>query len=153
MRPMNRLQPVLPVEKMQTYRVASPISTHTRPATCEEVGCPQFLRGWVTKVPIGSPEHQMMKQILSRHSPDKLRREAKDITSIGSPNAEYLFPPGTPCFKASTHRKSLDRPEMYLVRGGDWRGNTGLIRRHTRPEHWVEDSQESFDKLRRAING
>lgn len=153
MRPINRVFPKIPVHKMKTYRVASPRSTHTRPATCEEVNCRQWKRGWVTRVPIGSPMHDMLKQVVGRHSPDGIRRDGKEITSIDSVEAEFLFNPGTPCFKQSTHRKRLDRPELYIVRGGDWRANTGLIRRHTKPEHWVEDSQETFEGMRKLING
>jgi hypothetical protein len=149
MRPISRYAPALRTEQMQTYTIKSPRQTHTRPATCEEVNCKQWREGWVTTVPIGSPQHDLIKQILRGYAPDGLKRSAKDVTSIGSPNAEYFFDAGSPCFKASKHRKSLERPEFYLVRGGDWRGNTGLIRRHTKPEHWVEDMSETLETVRR----
>lgn len=147
MRPINRMPAALPVGTMQTYAIKAPRQTHTRPATCEEVGCAQFLKGWITTVPINSPQHDMLKQVVKGRSPDGLKRDAKEITQIGSPEAEFLFNPGTPCFRASMHRKKLDRPELYLVRGGDWRANTGLIRRHNKPEHWVEDMQTTLDAV------
>lgn len=149
MRQVHRFPAKLPVSTMQTYAIKAPRITHTRPATCEEVGCPQFLKGWITKVPIGSKYHNDLKQAVGKHPQDGIRRDGREITGIGSPEAEFLFNPGTPCFKASTHRKKLDRPELYLVRGGDWRANTGLIRRHTKPEHWVEDMQTTLDRVGR----
>lgn len=149
MRPINRMPAALPIGAMQTYRVSSPRSTHTRPATCAEVGCAAYLKGWVTTVPRGSDQERALRQYVGRHAPDGLRRDGKEVTAIGSPNVEFLFNPGSPCFKASTHRVSLQRPELFLVRGGDWRANTGLIRRHHRPEHWVEDMSETLDKVAR----
>lgn len=147
MRQVHRFPAKLPVSTMQTYAIKAPRQTHTRPATCEEVGCRMFLQGWITRVPFDSPQYQMLQQVVKGRSPDALKRDAKEITGIGSTEAEFLFNPGTPCFKASTHRKKLDRPELYLVRGGDWRANTGLIRRHTKPEHWVEDMQTTLDAV------
>lgn len=37
---MNRIPPQLPAHAMRTYAVDAPLSTHWRPATCDEVGCP-----------------------------------------------------------------------------------------------------------------
>lgn len=149
MRPVNRYPAKLPVSAMQTYKVASPRSTHTRPATCEEVGCAAYLKGWVTTVPRGSDQERSLRQFVGRHAPDGLRRDGKEISDAAAGEVRFIFAPGSPCFRASTHRKSLQRPELFLVRGGDWRANTGLIRRHTRPEHWVEDMSETLDKVAR----
>lgn len=149
MRPVNRYPAKLPVSAMQTYRIASPRATHTRPATCAEVDCKPYLKGWVTSVPKGGPEEQALRRFTGRHAPDGLRRDGREITGVDSANVEFLFNPGSPCFKASTHRASLQRPELFLVRGGDWRGNTGLIRRHVKPEHWVEDMSETLDRVAR----
>lgn len=148
-RPINRFPAKLPVTTMQTYAIKAPRQTHTRPATCEEVGCKDFLKGWWTRVPIGSPQEHLIREILRGYAPDGLRRTAKEVTSIGTGMAEWFFDAGNPCFRASNHRKKLDRPELYLVRGGDWRANTGLIRRHNKPEHWVEDMSITLDKVAR----
>jgi hypothetical protein len=41
---------------------------------------------------------------------------------------------------------------MYLVRGGDLRGNpTGASRIHTRAEDWLEDLHEHTDKISDAL--
>ena len=79
------------------------------------------------------------------------------------------FPAGQPCFRASSHRVSVQRPPIFLVRPGDARSNPrdGMGRSygdpvtsvrlaraggriHTRPEHWVEDSAETLDSVRTA---
>lgn len=148
-RPINRMPVKAPVTAMQTFKVASPRQTHTRPATCAEVGCKAFLKGWVTTVPAGSPQERSLRQFTGRHAPDGLRRDGREVAAMAPGTVSFMFAPGSPCFKASTHRKSLERPELYLVRGGDWRANTGLIRRHTRPEHWTEDMQTTFDAVAR----
>jgi len=49
-----------------------------------------------------------------------------------------VFEAGQPCFKASTHRKRLDRDFKYLVAVGDWRGLQDT-RVHTRFDFWQED--------------
>lgn len=50
----------------------------------------------------------------------------------------FAFDAGQKCFEK--HHVPVGRPELFVVRGGDWRGNPrGERRRHTRPEFWVED--------------
>jgi len=146
MRPVNRIQPVGPVQAYKTYSVASPVETHWRPATCAEVGCEHYQYGWATAVmPDSQDEHTLRTS--GRHwtgweaTPDGFRR--------------YMFPPGQPCFRASAHRVLLDRQELFIVAGGDWRGNpTGQVRQHTRPEDWVDDfgthQQHIADLLQRG---
>lgn len=152
MRRLNRIVPRLPVEKMQTYRIARPVQTHTRPGSCADVDCPQWANGWKTILPV---EHVMVPA---------LRRAAMQAVDLGDGRRRkcvveaedgrtvvFRFEAGQPCLKASEHRVRLDRPEIYLVRGGDWRANTGLVRRHTRPEHWVEDMQTTLEQVERRI--
>lgn len=154
MRRLQRIQPLLPVQKMQTYAIRRPVATHTRPATCEEVGCPDFLKGWITRIPAGSPQVDLVIKA-ARGEIDGLKRPFRELTGRGyltnAGEREFLFESGSPCFRATTHRIGIDRPEIYLVRGGDWRANTGLIRKHTRPEHWVEDMQENLDAVERRL--
>ncbi len=153
MRPVHRAQPVLPVRAMQTYAIKSPRQTHTRPATCAEARCRAHERGWVTVVPASSPDPKAytaayVRWVAAGRGPDRLRRAyAEEQREAGM--VAFTFPPGQPCFVATKHRVSLQRPELYLVRGGDWRANTGLIRRHARPEHWVEDMASTMDKVAR----
>lgn len=149
MRPVNRFDPKLPVSAMQTYKVASPRSTHSRPATCAEAGCKDYKHGWLVIIPKTHDMVPVLRQMaLSGHTDDfGKRRSCKVEPDCGDGMIGFRFEAGQPCFKADQHRVSLQRPELYLVRGGDWRANTGLIRKHNNPEHWVEDMSITLDKV------
>lgn len=154
MRPLNRIQPILPVKSMQTYRISKPVATHTRPATCAEVDCPDFVNGWDTILPASHPMVLALRRaaISAVDLGDGVRRKCVVVVSLSNERTvTFRFEAGQPCFRASTHRVSLDRPENYLVRGGDWRGSTGLIRKHDRPEHWVEDMSETLAQVERRL--
>ncbi|MGD2042050.1 MAG: hypothetical protein PVJ28_00250, partial [Acidimicrobiia bacterium] len=126
-----RIDPVGPVSSYKTYEMVRPRATHSRPATCEEVGCRAFLGGWTTRVPAGSDLEAVMR--------GAGRTWSRSWAEPGGVTA-YLFPPGTECFLSHEHRVPVDRPSIYRVRDGDWRGNpSGRYRMHTRPEDWVED--------------
>jgi hypothetical protein len=153
-RKINRAPVRTRVDKMITYRVASPRATHTRPASCAEVNCQDHARGWQAFVPAGSEQETTVRMIMSG-ALDGVRRLAGEEREAGG-LIRFVFPAGQPCRWASTHRVSLNRPEFYTVRGGDWRGSTGLIRRHVGPragELWAEDSQDTFSRLKRQIEG
>jgi hypothetical protein len=157
-RPINRSRPALPCRAMQTYRVASPIQTHTRPATCAEVQCPPHVHGWDTVVDESSPLGQMQAayvranclHVLAPAQPgDDRRRYTEHRDELGM--TVFHFAPGQRCFPTEAepdgHRVPLDRPEIYTVQAGDWRGGLGLLRRHTRPDLWVEDFAEHQQAL------
>lgn len=130
---------------MQTYQVLSPLSTHFRPATCDEVACIHYQTGWRNVVDERSPLGQAQAHFVRKESRRSFTEERGEdgLTT-------FVFAAGQPCF--TRHRIKLDRQELYLVRGGDKRGNpTGFHRQHTRPEHWVEDMQTNQDHLRSAI--
>lgn len=134
-----RLQPVGPASAYSTYGFRRPAATHSRPATCEEVDCEPYMYGWTTRVPTGSA----LEATLRASGRPWLRATAEPdgVTA-------YLFAPGTPCFRAHEHRVQLDRPSLYFVRDGDWRGNpTGHVRRHVRAEDWVEDFATHTDQI------
>ncbi len=162
----------LPAHKRVTYGIRSPFDTHTRPADCDEVDCAGWRNGWVTVVDestaLGAQQAAFIRRTCVRDSvtlrPDVLggRRRYTETTDThpmqdgtGSPAGtvqgltEFRFPPGQPCFRE--HRVPVGRPELYIVRDGDHRGNpTGTIRTHTRPEHWVEDFAEHQQALHDA---
>lgn len=152
MRPVQRFKPTLPVEKMQTYKISRPPATHTRPATCAEVDCPDFVKGYTVRLPRGDDRIVLLRRAADGWV-DGFKREMCEVTGIDSAEQEFLFNPGSPCLKATTHRCTLDRPEIYVVREGDWRNarTARLIRRHQRPEHWVEDMQENLDAVARRL--
>lgn len=138
-----RIAPAAPVTAFQTYELRAPAATHWRKASCKEVECAGYREGWRTIVPVDSPQAQYIRA----HS----GRSFTEHTMIDL-LTEFTFPPGQQCFAADGHRVPLERDPLYIVRGGDWRGNpTGMLRRHQRAEHWVEDFGEHQLKVARQI--
>lgn len=139
MRPLNRLQPLGQVWDYKTFQVMSPLSTHWRKATCAEVDCPQYLKGWKVRVE-GLPPEML-------HTAKTSGRKFTELHVVEGENW-LVFEAGQPCFKASEHRKLLDRQEIYVARDGDFRGNpTGKVRKHTKPEFWIEEMADNQDRL------
>lgn len=134
-RPINRIQPQMPAAAYKTYSIAAPLSTHYRPATCQEVDCPRYLNGWRVHVEQVGPE--------LTHTAKNSGRRYQELR-VAEGQTYLVFEAGQPCFQASEHRMRIDRPELYIVRDGDWRGNPRgtQARQHARPEHWVEDFAE-----------
>jgi hypothetical protein len=62
----------------------------------------------------------------------------------------FTFPPEQRCFAADEHRVQLERPALYVVRGGDWRAHLGNIRRHRSAEDWRDDFGEHQQRLAEA---
>jgi hypothetical protein len=143
MQRMNRIPPQGRVQDYKTYQIISPLSTHWRPATCAEVDCPNYLKGWRLRVE-GLPADML-------HAAKTSGRKFTEL-DVTADEHWLMFEAGQPCFRASEHRKLLDKQEIFVVRDGDFRGNpTGNVRKHTRPEHWQEDFAEHQDKLARQI--
>lgn len=142
-----RLTPAGPPSAYQTFQIKTPQGPEfQRPATCEEVDCESWKYGWVTRVPAGSELVEMVQNT---------GRPYTEITEAGAAEREFLFAPGTPCFRASTHRKAVrpDLPQLFVVRDGDYRGNPrGTAPRiHQRPEDWVENFQEVTENVKERI--
>lgn len=147
MRPLNRVAPGLPVGAVKTYQILSPVSTHTRKATCDEVLCRALRLGWKSFIDERTDQGAAQAYYI-RHQSGRSFREERNEHGV----TVFAFPPGQRCFDSDRHRVPLDRPEIYRVRGGDWRADTGLIRQHTRPELWVEDFAEHQDQIATRIN-
>jgi hypothetical protein len=136
--------PALPSQHFKTYEIIAPLSTHFRPATCEEVECEAWRNGWRTIAPMSSEAAQYIKSGASG-------RRFEETTSIDSTMAEFLFAPGQKCFAADRHRVPLEREPLYVARGGDARGNPMRERRvHTRASDWQEDFAGHLDRVRQS---
>lgn len=135
------MEPALPAQAMQTYEISSPISTHTRRATCEEVTCLAMANGWKSKIDESTTLGQRQAAYIRTSSRRKFEAHREGGVTV------FVFAPGQRCF--NEHRKTLDRPAHFLVKGGDFRGNPlGLRTRvHERPELWVEDMSETLGKV------
>lgn len=136
-----RLDPAMGPEAYKTYQIAAPISTHTRSGSCKEAGCLAYQHGWQTSVDESSELGRRQAHYIRRQS----GRAFKETNENGF--TTFMFEAGQRCF--AEHRISLDRPALFIVKGGDWRGNpTGIRpRRHARPEDWVEDFAEHQQTL------
>lgn len=147
MRPgLNRVKPAMPASAMKTYSIKAPKSTHTRPATCEEVGCVNYARGWVTRIDERTQLGATQAQYIRAQSGRRFREErTPDGLTAFSFYAEQR------CF--AEHRASLAREPFYLVRGGDWRGDPRGIgtRQHTRAADWVDDFANNQISLSETI--
>lgn len=143
---MFRITPNLPAGEYKTYAIASPVSTHTRPATCAEVECAAHVNGWQSTVD-ESTELGRRQAHYVRHDAGRGYREHRAETGL----TVFTFPAGQTCF--AEHRVPLDRSALYLVRDGDWRGNPRRTppRVHARASDWVDDFATHQDRLSRLI--
>ena len=142
----ERIEPTLAPEHMQTFQVESPIPTHTRPATCEEADCQAYLNGWRMKLDLGTPLGQKQAYYIKHDSGRSYKViEQRDGLVV------LEFAPNQDCF--AQHRVRIDRPEIYRVKGGDFRGNPlkTVTRVHKKPEFWVEEFAENQDRIAKAI--
>ena len=116
---------------VKTYGLRAPNGTHRRPASCEEVQCLNFVKGFTIKL---DPTTQ------GRLIADVRRlRAGQYVETPDQSLIRFTFPPGTPCF--GTHTVSLDRPPLYVVR--DFAGS----RRHANARDWVDDFQDNQSRL------
>jgi len=135
---MFRIDPALPVQAYKTFQIQAPHSTHFRKATCAEADCPHHLQGWQSVIDERTELGQRQAHYIRKQSG---RRFREDQHSVGM--TVFTFEPGQTCFASDDHRVRLDKPELFVVRDGDWRGNpTGRRRQHARPEDWVDDFGE-----------
>lgn len=142
----RQIQPTTPARAMQTFQVVAPKSTHTRVGTCEEVECRAYKNGWQMKIDLGTELGQRQARYIKHDS-----GRAYKVIDQRDGLVTLEFSGGQPCF--AEHRVRLERPEIYRVKGGDFRGNPLKIptRVHKKPEFWVEEFAENQDRIAKAI--
>lgn len=142
----SRPEPQLRPEQMKTYAIVRKDGVHYRPATCAEVECPQWERGWITRV---TRESRLAGYVESKaHG-----RRYVETTEIGDAERSFMFPPGQACFKASAHRVPIERAPLFLVREGDWRGNPRGIEAVARTaDDWTDDFANHQQSIADARN-
>ena len=130
---LSRIQPLMGPEAYKTYAVVSPLGSHFRKATCAEAGCEHYRDGWQTRVEGLPPE-----MVHAAKSSGRKYREQR----VAEGETYLVFEAGQPCFRESQHRVRIsDRPPLYVVRDGDWRGNPRRTkdRVHHTPDNWLDD--------------
>lgn len=141
---INRIEPTAPVDAYKTYQILAPRASHHRPASCAEIRCANHLNGWRTKVD-ETTELGKRQAWYVRNEAGRAFTEERH-----GPITTFTFEAGQRCFTPHTVR--LDRPEIFLVRGGDWRGNpSGEVLKHQRAADWVDDFGEHQIKVAEQI--
>lgn len=132
-------------EAYQTFQIVAPKETHTVPATCEDVECDHYARGWQMKIDLGTDLGQKQAYYIKHHS-----GRAYKVIDLMDGLATYEFRSGQKCF--TEHRQKIERDPVFRVKGGDKRGNPLRVptRTHKKPEFWVEEFAENQDRLATA---
>lgn len=137
----------LPPGVFKTYSLRRPPGGEFwRKATCEEIDCAAWRDGWVTRVPVGSPQAQYIDA--KQHG-----RRYRETTALDRTVREFVFAPGQMCFGAAGHRVMIEREPLYIVRNGDHRQQLPGGRQHFRGEDWRDDMAEHLDGIRSEIEG
>lgn len=136
----------LGAQAYQTFQILAPKDTHSVPATCEEVECEQYARGWMMKIDLGTELGQRQAHYI-KHSSGR----AYEVTNQQDGLVTLTFRSGQPCFRE--HRKAIERDPVYRVKGGDARGNPLRLptRVHKKPEFWVEEFAENQQTIADAV--
>ncbi|WP_432019915.1 hypothetical protein [Streptomyces sp. 1222.5] len=133
---MNRINPAMPAEAYKTYAIVAPKSTHWVDATCAQVDCAHHLNGWQSVIDETTELGQRQAHYIRKQSGRRFSEERRD----GGLTA-FTFDAGQECFNSAKHQRRLDRPELYVVRDGDFRGNPRgtATRQHANAADWVDD--------------
>lgn len=142
MRPLHRVDRLLlPAAAYKTYAIDSPRDT-TVVAACRQVGCAAWWRGWESLIDESTELGRRQAAYIRHESGRSFREWRTDQPGV----VIFRFEAFQRCF--TEHRT---RPELFTVRGGDWRGNpSGEVYRHTRPADWVDDFAQNLDRVRTA---
>lgn len=140
MRKPFRIVPELPPNAFKTYGIAAPRNTHFREAACEEINCSNYLNGWQTVIDESNDLGQRQAFYIRKSSKRGFSEER-----LASGLTKFVFESGQKCFAA--HQTRIDKPAIFLVRGGDWRETVGETKFHKNSNNWVEDFAEHQDKL------
>ena len=137
-----RIAPRLPPGAFRSFTILAPVSTHFRPATCEEVRCEQHVHGWATTVETAGPQDHYIR-----------RESGRSFTVEVLPGGltRFTFEPGQACFRSGDHKVRLEREEIYVARAGDWRGTDGDVIRHSGSADWVDEFATLQDRWTRAV--
>ena len=144
-----RPAPKMPAQMYKTYALSRPLTTHWRNATCPEVDCPRYLRGWTTVLGLADQDGQNAALWIRTMSGLWFTEE---IT--GPMQITFRFPAGQFCPHANPqhpkrHKLPVGRDPIMIMRHGDHRGNPAGIRRlFTRAEDWRDDMAEHLEVKR-----
>src|SRR4051812_46531016 len=134
MRQLFRIEPVAPPTAFKTYGGSMPVATHWRDATCQEVECDNYARGFQVTADVSTELGRKQANYIRLHSGRHFT--ATQLADL----VTFTFPAGQVCF--AKHRVQLERMPRLYVRGGDHRSDLGTRRRVLTPQQWTEDFGE-----------
>lgn len=136
---LSRPEPKLPEHAMTTFRIVQP---HDRliVAACQAVGCEKWRNGWDNVLDMTKPAHVKAAELFRS---GRTGRTFRELAAHGTNIVVFRFESGQRCF--DEHRT---RPNQFIKRGGDWRGNPRQeLLVHRTAADWQEDFAEHQDRL------
>lgn len=131
----------------RTFRIAAPMTTHFRWASCEEFACVAFHNGWSYR-----KDALINENLLYAVTHAGKRYREMELPADDGVATYLVFEPGQKCFQESQHRIPLDRPEFYYAGRGDYRTfSHRKAQVFTRPADWVDAFANHQDQLRTAF--
>jgi hypothetical protein len=121
------------MNRQKIYSIKAPLTTHFRPATCEEIDCPDYQYGWRIRKESLTPE--------LLHTAQNSGRRYREM-HVAQGETYLVYEAGQHCFHSNRHRTRVERPELFVVRDG-----RESRRVHQRPEDWMEDLHEHTDHI------
>lgn len=107
-------------------------------AACKDVGCQNWLHGWNTLINEATDLGKAQAAYIRQQSGRTFTEQRTDAGLT-----VFRFEAFQRCF--AEHKT---RPDRFLVRDGDWRGNpTQRVMQHKRAIDWIEDFQEHEGSL------
>lgn len=141
----QRIAPRMGPGAYRTFEVRSPLSTHFRDASCAEVECQHHLSGWTSTIDLATEQGRTWGKAIKASGRRFTYTQVRNLVTCH-------FSAGQQCFQAP-HKVRVGRPELYVVRDGDWRGNpSGRIRQHKQPDLFVEEFEEGLSRIRSKID-
>lgn len=145
------IPPSLPPSAFKSYVVAAPLATHWSIVTCADYQCDAYLRGWDSvideRTELGQRQAHYIRKVSGRRFTEQ--RDDAGLTVFTFEPGQQGFASRDPDQDHSRHKRRNMRPERYIERDGDFRGNpTGRRYVHARPDDWVESFQGHQERLK-----
>lgn len=134
----------------KSFSIAAPRTTHWLPATCEQVNCEHWRKGWWSEFDTRTPKGQFQETYV-RHSSGRAFRqvlERPDGEPLPVGVVRFEFPAGQQCFEASEHKiRREEVGEIFATRTGDYRSHAAP--QVVSADGWVNQFLENDERLKK----
>ena len=133
------------------HTIKWPKNTHWRAATCQEVYCEDFFKGWTITVPTISVQADIVRDMKNNVYGNPLvnlkgLRYRYTETRSGDSLTTFKFDAFQPCLKqvipGEGHRIKLERDPRYFIQ-----------RKEKEPVQWIDEYAEERYQIGRQIKG